>query len=348
MREYRSRTVAEIAEAVQGHVYGDPSILIRGIASIEEARSGDITFAESPRFLKTARASMASAILAPAAAVTNGDSKVLIGVENPRLAFVQLLDLFAPERYAPRGIHATAVVGSDFRCGENVSLGANVVLGDNVRLGENVTLHPLCYVGDDAEIGDDTTLFPNATLLRGTIVGSCCVIHPGVVIGADGFGFMMISGKHQKVPQIGNVVLGDEVEVGANSTIDRAKTGTTHIGSGTKIDNLVHIGHNCHIGENCLIVAQVGLSGGVHVGDYTVFAGQSGSTEQVKIGARSVVAGRGVVTGDLPADSFVSGFPARPHKEVLRAQAASYKVPDLIKKMRELEKRLAELEKGGT
>lgn len=345
MKEYRPRTVAEIAEVVQGHIYGDPSIMICGIASIEEAKSGDITFAESSRFLETARASMASAILAPVTAVTSGDSKVLIGVENPRLAFVQLLDLFAPEQYMPRGIHSTAVIGSDFHSGANLSLGANATIGENVRVGNNVTIYPLCYVGDDVEIGDNTTLFPNVTIQRGSILGSRCVIHPGVVIGADGFGFMMIGGKHQKVPQIGNVVLGDDVEVGANSTIDRAKTGTTQIGNGTKIDNLVHIGHNCQIGENCLIVAQVGLSGGVHLGDYTVLAGQSGVAEQVHIGARSVVAGRGGVIGNLPEGSFVSGFPARPHKEVLRVQAASNKLPEMLKKIREMEKRLAELEK---
>ena len=345
MKEQRPRTVAEIAEVVQGSIYGDPGTVICGIASIEEAKSGDITFAESPRFLETARRSLASAILAPDSAVSQGDSKVIIGVENPRLAFARLLDLFAPDSYAPRGIHPTAVLGSDLQHGELVSIGAQCVLGENVRLGKNVTLHPLCYIGNDVEIDDDSIIFPHVTILHGTKIGKRTIVHSGTVLGADGFGYMMIGGQHLKVPQIGNVLIGDDVEIGANCTIDRAKTGITSIGDGTKVDNLVHIAHNCQIGKHCLIVAQVGLAGGVHVGDYSVFAGQSGAVEQARVGARSVVAGRGVVVGEIPEGSFVSGFPARPHKEMMRQQASQARVPDLLKKMRELEKRLTELEK---
>lgn len=347
MREYRPRTVAEIAEAVQGSVHGDPSTVICGIASIEEAKSGDIIFAENHRFLENARASMATAILAPQNAITSGDSKVWIGVENPRLAFVRLLDLFAPEQLAPRGVHATAVLGEGVTYGENISIGAQAVLGNNVRLGNDVTIHPLCYVGDDVEIGDGSVLYPNVTVLRGTHLGSRVVLHSGAVLGADGFGFLMVGGRHEKVPQIGTVIVEDDVEIGANSTIDRAKTGATRIGEGTKIDNLVHIAHNCQIGKHCLIVAQVGIAGSTTVGDYSVFAGQSGAADHAKIGARSVIAGRGGVIGEIPEGSFVSGFPARPHKEVLRAQAAQNKLPDLLKKMRALEKRLESLEKKG-
>jgi UDP-3-O-[3-hydroxymyristoyl] glucosamine N-acyltransferase len=344
-KERRRRTVAEIAEVVQGQVFGDPATMICGIASIEEARSGDITFAESPRFLETARRSLASAILAPQEAIGSGDTKVIIGVENPRLAFARLLDLFAPEYYAPRGIHPTAVLGSDLTHGELVSIGAQTVIGENVKLGKNVTIHPLCYIGNDVEIGDDTVLHPHVTLLHGTHIGKRTVIHSGTVIGADGFGYMMVGGLHLKVPQIGNVSIGDDVEMGANCTVDRAKTGTTRIGNGTKLDNMVHVAHNCQVGEHCLLVAQTALAGGVQVGDYSVFAGQSGAGEHVKIGARSVIAGRGGAIHDLPEGSFVSGFPARPHKEVLKAQAAMHRLPDMLKKLREMERRLAELEK---
>lgn len=345
-KEQNLRTVAEIAQVVRGEVFGDPETEIHGIASIEEARSGDITFAESPRFLETARRSLASAILAPHAAINHGDTKVMIGVENPRLAFAQLLDLFAPKINVPRGIHSTAVIGSDFECGAQVAIGAQVVIGENVRLGKNVTIHPLCYIGDDVEIGDDTILFPSVTVLYGTRLGSRTVVHSGTVLGADGFGYMLVGGQHLKVPQIGTVQIGDDVEIGANCTVDRAKTGTTRIGNGTKLDNMVHVGHNCQVGQHCLLVAQTALAGGVQVGDYSVFAGQSGAGEQVKIGARSVIAGRGGVMHDIPEGSFVSGFPARPHKEVLRAQAATNRLPEMVKKMRELEKRLAELEKA--
>jgi UDP-3-O-[3-hydroxymyristoyl] glucosamine N-acyltransferase len=344
VKETRERTVAELADVVQGKIWGDPQTRIRGIASIEEARMGDITFAETPRFLETAQQSFASAILAPQTMTPGNVSKVMIQVDNPRLAFALLLDLFAPEQYAARGIDPTAVIGSDFRCGASASIGAHCVIGENVRLGDNVTLHPLVYLGDDVELGDDTVVYPNVTLQRGTIVGCRCVVHAGAVVGADGFGYLTIGGKHRKIPQIGHVRIGDDVEIGANVTIDRARTGATTIGSGTKIDNLVHIGHNVRIGEDCILVAQVGLAGGVDVGQNVVLAGQVGVKEQVKIGARAVVGARAGVIGDIPAGQFVSGYPARPHKENLRSYAAANQVPALVKAVRALEARIAELE----
>lgn len=342
--ERRSRTVAELAEVVKGRVYGDPETLIRGIASIDEARPGDITFAESLRFLQTAGQSDASAIIAPESASDGAVTKVLIAVPNPRLAFAQLLDLFAPEQFLQRGVHASAVVGSDFRYGENLTVGANCVIGENVRIGNNVTIHPLSYLSDDVEIGDNTIIMPQVTLLRGTIVGSYCTIHSGSVLGADGFGYVTVGGKHRKIPQIGNVAIGDHVEIGANVTIDRARTGTTRIGSGTKIDNLVHIGHNCQVGEDCIIIAQVGLAGGVEVGRGVIIAGQAGVKEQVKIGDRAVVGAQTGVMGDVPAGAFVSGYGAKPHKEAMRATAAANRLPDLFEKVREMEHRLKELE----
>jgi UDP-3-O-[3-hydroxymyristoyl] glucosamine N-acyltransferase len=349
VKETKERTVGELAEVVKGRVFGNPQTVIRGIASIEEARTGDITFAESLRFLQTAGQSSASAILAPVSATQSeaedsNDSKAVIAVENPRLAFAQLLDLFAPEQYATRGIHPSAVIGSDLRHGTNVSIGANCVLGENVRLGENVTLHPLCYLGDDVEVGDNTVIGPNTSLLRGTIVGSECVIHSGTVLGADGFGYLTMKGKHRKIPQIGHVIVGNDVEIGANVTIDRARTGATRVGSGTKIDNLVHIGHNCQVGEDCIIVAQVGLAGGVEVGHHTVIAGQTGVKEQVKIGSQVVIGAQTGVTGDIPDGAFVSGFGARPHKENMKTLAAMNQVPDLLRKVRDMERRLRELE----
>jgi UDP-3-O-[3-hydroxymyristoyl] glucosamine N-acyltransferase len=340
----KERTVGELAEVVQGRVIGDPATVIRGVASIEDARSGDITFAESLRFLQNAEQSSASAILAPETANPVGASKVMIHVANPRLAFAQLLDVFAPEQYAVRGIHRTAVIGSDFRHGGNVSIGANCVLGENVRLGENVTIHPLCFIGDDVEIGDNVTLMPQVTLLRGTIIGNGVIIHSGTVLGSDGFGYLTLQGKHRKVPQIGHVAVGDDVEIGANVTVDRAKTGATRIGRGTKIDNLVHIAHNCQIGEDCIIIAQVGLAGGVEVGNHAIIAGQTGVKEQVKIGAGAVIGAQTGVMGDVPAGAFVSGYGAKPHKEVLKTAAAVNQLPDLMKKVREMERRLRDLE----
>lgn len=344
MKESRERTVGELAAVVKGRVYGDPSTVIRGIASIEDARTGDITFAESSRFLADAKLSPASAILAPEDGAGVSEGKTLIQVSNPRLAFAQLLDVFAPEQYAQRGVHPSAQIGSDLRHGANVSIGPHCVLGENVRLGANVTLHPLVYVGDDVEIGDDTVVSPHVSLLRGTIIGARCVIHSGAVLGADGFGYLTLAGKHRKIPQIGNVAVGNDVEVGANVSVDRARTGTTRIGNGSKIDNLVHIGHNCQIGENCIIVAQVGLAGGVEVGKDVIIAGQTGVKEQVKIGANAVIGAQTGVMGDVPANAFVSGYGAKPHREVLRTAAAVNQLPNLLKKVRSLERRLAALE----
>ena len=350
MKETRARTVAELAEVVRGRVYGDPQTVIRGIAAIEDARSGDITYAETARFLQTAEQSCASAVLAPETNGTNAfavsGGKAVIHVANPRLAFAQLLDVFAPEQYAERVIHPSAVIGADFRCGANASIGAHCVLGENVRLGENVTVYPLAFIGDDVEIGDNTIVHPQVTLGRGTVVGADCVIYAGAALGADGFGYLTIGGKHRKVPQIGNVAVGDRVEIGANTTVDRARTGTTRIGAGTKIDNLVHIGHNCEIGEDCIIVAQVGLAGGVQVGNGAIIAGQTGVKEQVRIGERAVLGAQSGVMGDVPAGAFMSGYGPRPHKDVLKINAAVGQLPDLLKKMRAMERRLASLEGG--
>lgn len=347
MKNHQARTVAELAEVVRGRVHGDPHTVIQGIASIEEAQTGDITFAESERYLENARQSSASAILAaPTTAHANNVAKAVIEVENPKLAFAQLLSLFAPEQYLERAVHPSAVIGSGVRMGTNASIGAGAILGENVVLGDNVTIYPLAYLGDDCEIGDDTTIYPNATILRGTVIGKRGTIHAGSVLGADGYGFVTVGGRHQKIPQIGHVWLGDDVELGANVTIDRARTGATRIGSGTKIDNQVHIGHNCQIGERCLIVAQVGLAGGVVLGDQVIMAGRSGAKEQIKIGEGSVVAAASVVYHDLAPGSFVSGMPARPHREALKTQAASNRAPEMLQRIKDLEKRLAAMEKS--
>jgi UDP-3-O-[3-hydroxymyristoyl] glucosamine N-acyltransferase len=350
-----ARTVGELAQVVGGRVVGDPETCIRGIAPVEYARDGDITYAESARFLGRAAASAAAAVLAPAALaqrsgtslaeIGNNGRKTMVLVADPRRAFAQLLTLFAPPAQSVgAGIHPTAVVSNDLRAGANVAVGAQCVIGANVRLGHNVTIHPFAFVGDDVEVGDDTVIHPHVTLARGTILGARCVIHAGARLGADGFGYLTLDGKHHKVPQIGNVVVGDDVEIGANTTIDRARTGSTRIGSGTKIDNLVHIAHNCQIGEDCIVIAQVGLAGGVQVGRGAIIAGQTGVAEQIKIGAGAILGAQTGVMGDVPPNAFMSGYGPRPHKDVLKINAAMGQLPDLLRKVRALERRLADLE----
>lgn len=346
-------TVGQLAALVEGSVEGDENIAILGISSIEDAQDGDITFAETEKLLSSAGRSRASAVIAPVSAsretsVSGGDgtyAKPLIRVKNPRFAFAQALRIFAPEPKVYKGIHPTAVIGENTHLGSNASVHALAVIGDNVTLGDNCVIYPFAYIGDNVTLGDNCVVYPHVVLHDNTQIGSSVVIHSGSVLGTDGFGYMFIENRHYKIPQIGRVIVEDDVEIGANVTIDKARTGSTRIGAGTKIDNLVHIGHNVTVGKNCVIVAQVGVSGSVDIGAGVILAGQVGIKDHVKIGDGTIVGAQAGVIGDLPAGTFVSGPQARPHAQEMRAQALHYKLPDLARQVRDLEARLAALEK---
>jgi UDP-3-O-[3-hydroxymyristoyl] glucosamine N-acyltransferase len=340
----KETTVEKLAALVDGYVEGDGNVLIRGIANIEDAQAGDVTFAENDRLLSTAGMSSASAVIAP----QNGPviEKPLIRVKNPKFAFAQMLRIFAPEPKAFRGIHPNASIGDDVQLGENVSIHVNAVVGDNVRIGKNTIIYPFAFIGDNVVIGDNCVVYPHVALHDNTEIGSSVVIHSGSVLGTDGFGYMFIEDRHYKIPQIGRVIVEDDVEIGANVTIDKARTGSTRIGRGTKIDNLVHIGHNCSIGENCVIVAQVGVSGSVSVGRGVILAGQAGIKDHVTIGDGSVVAAKSGVISDLEPGSFVSGRYGRPHQQEMRRIVEEQRLPDMRKRLIALEKRLAQLEGG--
>lgn len=349
-------TVGQLAALIEGAVEGDGSIAIRGISSIEDAQDGDITFAENDKLLSSAGRSRASAVIAPANSPMPADcsaGKPLIRVKNPRFAFAQVLRIFAPEPKVYKGIHPTAILGENVSLGRNASVHALAVIGDNVRLGENCVIYPFVYLGDNVSVGDNCVIYPHVVLHDNTEIGSAVVIHSGSVLGTDGFGYMFIENRHYKIPQIGRVIVEDDVEIGANVTIDKARTGSTRIGAGTKIDNLVHIGHNVTVGKNCVIVAQVGVSGSVDIGDGVILAGQVGIKDHVTIGDGTIVAAKTGVIGDLPAGSFVSGVYGRPHGNEMRAQALFSKLPDLNRQIKDLEERLAAMEqalkaKGGT
>lgn len=335
------KTLQEIADLVHGVLLGEGNIEISGVTNIEDAGENDVTFAVPPH-LEKAIQSKAAAVIIPDS-VTEF-SKPAIRVANPRMAFTRLLEIFTPPLAVERGVHPAAVIGNNVVLGKNVSIQAYAVIDDGAHIGDNTVIYPHCYVGVEAHIGSDSLLYPNVTVREKCQVGSRVILHSGAVIGSDGFGFVTAEGRHVKVPQVGNVVVEDDVEIGANATLDRATTGSTIVKKGTKIDNLVHLAHNVVIGEHCFLVAQTGIAGSAKVGNYVTFAGQSGSAGHITIGDRCIFAARSAPINDVAAGSFCAGFPARPHKEWLRGEAGIQKVPDLIKKVRDLEKRLQAME----
>ncbi|HWR09164.1 UDP-3-O-(3-hydroxymyristoyl)glucosamine N-acyltransferase [Sporomusa sp.] len=336
------KTLVEIAALLNGTVTDTTCIEITGVTNIDDAGPGDITFAVPPHLDKAGKCAAAAVIIPD---TVESFSKPAIRVANPRVAFTTLLSLFTPKPDIPPGVHPAAVVHATATLGANVAVMANVVIDAHAVIGDNTIVYPHTYIGRDVTIGKDTLIYPNVTIREDCQVGSRVIIQSGAVIGSDGFGFVTIGGRHQKVPQVGNVIIEDDVEVGANSCLDRATTGSTIVKQGTKIDNLVHLAHNVVVGENCYFVAQTGIAGSTKIGNNVTFAGQSGCNGHLTIGDNCVFAARSAPINDIPANSFYAGFPARPHKQWLRAEAAMGRLPDLIKKIRELEQRLGELEK---
>jgi UDP-3-O-[3-hydroxymyristoyl] glucosamine N-acyltransferase len=341
------RTTGEIAHLIGGELIGDGGLVVRGVASIEDAEEGDITFALNGRYLGSAYNSKATAlIVSQDVDIEPKREMALIKVQNPRLAFTRVLELFAPKSTPKPGIHPTAFIGEGSKRGKDVSIGAYVVIGDDTRIGDGVILYPHVYIGDRVEIGEGSIIHPHVTIYRMSKIGKRVIIHSGSVVGSDGFGYVKVDGEHLKIPQNGSVEIGDDVEIGANVTIDRATTGTTQIGSGTKIDNLVMIAHNVSIGKNCVIVAQTAIAGSAKIEDGVTIAGQVGVAGHLVVGSNTVVAARSVITKSIKSGQFVSGFPARPHPEEKRIKVARTKLPDLLKKVKELEKKVERLEKG--
>lgn len=326
----------DLADVLRGEVEGDPNTLITSAAGVEDARSGSIVRAENPRFAAAAERSPASAILVDRHCEVL--TKPAIRVDQIRLAWIRCLELFAPEEAAPPGVHATAVVGDGCTIGAGCSIGAYAVLGRRVRLGTGVVVHPHCVLGDDVEVGPDSVLYPHVVLYARTVTGARVRIGSGAVVGSDGFGYEWDGGSHRKVPQNGAVCIGNDVEIGANTTIDRATTGETMIGDGTKIDNLVQVAHNVRMGRHCILVSQVGVAGSAALGDGVVLAGQTGVKDHVTMGDGAQGAAGAAIWSDVPAGATFGGRPARPHKVDLKIQAALPRLPDLLRRVRELER----------
>ena len=331
-------TLHALAQKLNAQIEGDASTLITGVSSVEFAQEGDIVFAESPRYLRMAQRCPASAVILWQDAPSIG--KPVLRVESPRQAFLKVLELFAPAASHPEGIDLHAVISPDADLGEDVVIGAGCIIEEGARIGRGSVLYPLCYVGRNVQIGEQCVLYPNVTLMHGVRLGNRVIVHPGAVIGADGFGYVTVDGVHRKVPHIGTVEIGDDVEIGANVCIDRAKTGVTRIGSGTKIDNLVHVGHNVQVGEGCLLVAQVGIAGSTRLGRYVVLAGQVGVADHVTIGDGAMVAAQSGVAGDLQGGQRYFGSPARQHSKQLRLMAYMDRLPEIFDRVKELERKL--------
>jgi len=331
-------TAAEIARQLQGEVLGDGAIVLKGFAPADRAQPGDLTFAENENYFARAEQSAASAIIAPGAFTSA--KKTVIRVADARIAFARVLPLFFPEPAFAPGIHPSAVVATSAKIDPSAHIGPQCVVGENACIGARCVLQGLNFVGTGCQLGEDVNLFPNVTIYAHTEIGSRVRIHSGTVIGSDGFGYVLDGASHRKVPQIGNVIIRDDVEIGSNVSVDRGALGPTIIGAGTKIDNLVQIAHNVNIGEHCLIVAHVGISGSTKLGNYVVFGGQVGVAGHLKIGNKVTVAAQSGVMHSIPDGEKWMGSPAQPDRQTKRQMIAIQHLPDLLKRVAELERKL--------
>ena len=334
-------TTAEIAAHLQAELIGDGAVPLTGFTSADRARPGDLTFAEKDSYFAAAEASAASAILV--AGPFTSATKVLIRVPNARIAAAKVLPLFFPPAPVVPGIHPSAIVAPTAQVDPSACIGPNCVLAAGVKVGARTHLQGGNHVGVDCRLGDDGHLFPNVVLYAGTQVGHRVAIHAGTVIGSDGYGYVFDQGRHRKMLQVGHVIIEDDVEIGANTAIDRGALGPTVIGAGTKIDNLVHVAHNVVLGRHCLVMGQVGFAGSTQLGDYCVIASQSGISGHLKLGAQCVVGAKSGVMRDVAPKETVLGMPAMPDKQTKRQWIAVQKLPELMLRLRELEKEVAEL-----
>lgn len=332
----------QLAEWVGGEIVGDESTPVARLLPLSEAAAGDLTLVDGEKNAKKWAASPAAAAVVPAN--FPADARPLIRVANPFAAFQALLLRVRGERAFRREIHPAAVIHPAATVGANASVGPHAVVGEGTVIGDNATLHAGVVVGRFCNIGDDVTLYPNVVIYDDCTLGHRVTLHAGAVIGADGFGYRVVNGRHVKVPQIGTVVLEDDVEIGANTTVDRATLGTTRVGAGTKIDNLVMVSHNCRIGRHNLLISQSGLAGSCSTGEHVILAGQAGIADHIDLGDRVIIGAQAGIISDVPAGVRMLGTPGMPGREFMRAVVSLQKVGDLRKTVEELEKRMNAVE----
>jgi UDP-3-O-[3-hydroxymyristoyl] glucosamine N-acyltransferase len=335
-------TLAEIAQWMNGRVEGDASIEITGLAKIEEAKPGHLTFIANPKYAKFIRTTMASAVLV--GMDFPSFDKTLLRVQDPYFCFLNLVKKFYSSRpTVPEGIHPTVVMGDNVQVGKHVAFAPYVVIGRGCRIGDGVVLYPGVVLDDEVSVGDNTIIYANVSVRERCLIGKNVIIHMGAVIGSDGFGFAFEDGRYHKIPQVGIVHIEDDVEIGANTTIDRATLGETLIRTGVKLDNLIQIAHNVVVKEHTVIAAQTGISGSTTIGAYVKMGGQVGLAGHIEVGDHATVGAQAGVTKSVPPDVFVTGYPAKEIMKIRREEAALTRLPELLKKVRRLEAEIEQL-----
>jgi UDP-3-O-[3-hydroxymyristoyl] glucosamine N-acyltransferase len=335
--------VSDVAAFLGGTVVGDPETLVSGIAGLTEAKPGDLSFLANPKYAPHLATTLASAVIV--AEAQTGVRTAQIVVANPDFAFAKLVSAYGPKPAHPApGIHPTAVIGNNVKLGASPRIGAYAVIGDDAVIGDQVVIYPHVVIGNEAQIGNESVLYANVTVRERCRLGHRVILQPGAVIGSDGFGYALVDGKHQKIPQVGIVVIEDDVEIGANTTIDRARFGKTRIGAGTKVDNLVQIAHNVETGSHCLLIAQVGISGSTRLGNYVTLAGQVGVAGHLHIGDQAMVGGQSGVSKNLPPKAKVRGSPAQDFHTAMAQEVSVRRLAATQQTVKRLEQRLAELE----
>jgi UDP-3-O-[3-hydroxymyristoyl] glucosamine N-acyltransferase len=334
--------LAEIAAKIGGELIGNGEIAISGVNSAERAREQELTFAENSKYFAAAEKSPAAAVIVSENVA--GTTKALVRVANVRAALARALAIFFPPEQPAAGIHSSAVIHPTAVVEASASIGPHCVIGAGARVGARTVLLGGNHIGRDCVVGEGVWLYPNVVLYARTQVGDRVVIHAGTVIGSDGYGYVFDGGRHAKLLQLGNVEIGPDVEIGSNASIDRAAFGSTRIGAGTKIDNLVHVAHNVVFGKHCLIMGQCGFAGSTELGDYAVIASQSGIAGHLKLGRQATVGAKSGVMRDVADGETVLGIPAMPHKQTKRQWVAQQQLPEILRRMRELEEQVRALQ----